>query len=134
MKNFMCGLFTLLCIFTATTSAAEPESPIFELRIYTTHPGKMPNLLNRFENHTLKIFERHGMENVGYWLPVGQESENKLYYILKHKSRAAAEASWQAFGADPEWKKVSTASEANGPIVAGVESIFMTSTEFSQIK
>ena len=74
------------------------------------------------------------MINVGYWLPVEQKEEDKIYYILKHKSRIAAEASWKAFGADPEWIKVSTESEANGPIVSHVESTFLTSTEFSAIK
>jgi hypothetical protein len=107
---------------------------VFELRIYTTHPDKMPDLLARFKNHTTKIFERHGMVNVGYWLPVEQKEGDKLYYFLKHKSRDAAAASWKAFSADPEWIKVRAESEAKGPIVKGVESTFMTATEFSAIK
>ncbi|RYY73441.1 MAG: NIPSNAP family protein [Gammaproteobacteria bacterium] len=113
---------------------AEEQTPVYELRIYTTHPGKMPNLLARFKNHTCKLFERHGMVNVGYWVPADKKDSNKLYYMLKHESRAAAEASWKAFGADPEWIKVSTESEAKGKIVAGVESTFLTSTEFSALK
>jgi NIPSNAP len=133
MKKLICTLITLFSIFAIPVYATE-ESPVFELRIYTTHPGKMPNLLTRFKNHTTKIFEKHGMENVGYWSPLEAKDENKLYYILKHKSRAAADASWNAFREDPEWIKVRTESEANGAIVAGVESIFMTSTEFSAIK
>lgn len=134
MKKLICTLITLFSMFTITSIFAAEESPVFELRIYTTHPGKMPDLLARFKNHTTKIFENHGMENVGYWSPVEAKDENKLYYILKHKSRAAADASWAAFREDPEWIKVRTESEASGPIVAGVESIFMTSTEFSAIK
>lgn len=134
MKKLIFTLLTLFTVLIVSPAFAENEAPVFELRIYTTHPGKMPDLLKRFKNHTTEIFERHGMVNIGYWLPTDQKDENKLYYILKHQSRSAAEASWKAFGADPEWKKVSTASEANGPIVAGVESIFMTSTEFSAIK
>jgi len=135
MKKFIFALISLLGILAITPAFAEEEaSPVFELRIYTTHPGKMPDLLNRFRNHTTKLFERHGMENIGYWLPMEQKDSNKLYYILKHKSRSAAAESWKAFGSDPEWVKVRTESEAPGAIVAGVESVFMTSVDFSAIK
>lgn len=134
MKKFLCALSLLFSVFATIPALAADESPVFELRVYTTHPGKMPDLMARFKNHTTKIFERHGMVNVGYWLPVEQKNGDKLYYILKHKSRAAAEASWKAFGADPEWVKVRGESEANGPIVQGVESTFLTATEFSAIK
>lgn len=134
MKKLICALFTLVSIFAVTPALAADETTVFELRVYTSPPGKMPNLLARFKNHTTRIFERHGMINVGYWLPVEQKEDDKIYYLLKHKSRTAAEASWKAFGADPEWIKVSTESEANGPIVSHVESTFLTSTEFSAIK
>lgn len=134
MKKLICALLTLFSILCITPVFATEQSPVFELRVYTTHPGKMPDLIKRFTNHTTKIFEKHGMENVGYWLPTDEKDQNRLYYILKHKSRTAAEASWKAFIADPEWIKVRSESEAKGPIVAGVESIFMTSTEFSAIK
>lgn len=134
MKKLICALSFLLSMCAAAPVLAVEDSPVFELRIYTTHPGKMPDLLARFKNHTTKIFERHGMVNVGYWSPVEQKDKDKLYYILKHKSRAAAQASWKAFGADPEWIKVRTESEAKGAIVAGVESVFLSSTDFSAIK
>lgn len=134
MKKLICALFTLISIFAVTPALAADETTVFELRVYTAPPGKMPDLLARFKNHTTRIFERHGMINVGYWLPVEQKEDDKIYYLLKHKSRTAAEASWKAFGADPEWIKVSTESEANGPIVSHVESTFLTSTEFSAIK
>ena len=134
MKIIICAFFSLLSIFAVMPALAADETPVFELRVYTTHPGKMPDLLARFNNHTTKLFERHGMVNVGYWLPTEQKNGDKLYYILKYKSRAAADAAWQAFVADPEWKKVQSESEANGPIVAGVESTFLTATEFSAIK
>lgn len=134
MKKLICALSILFSIFAVTPALATDESPVFELRIYTVHPGKMPDMLARFKNHTTKIFERHGMVNVGYWLPMEQKDGEKLYYILKHKSRDAATASWKAFVADPEWIKVRTESEANGPIVKGVEVNFMAATEFSAIK
>lgn len=134
MKKIICALITLLSMFAITPVFAAEDSPVFELRVYTTHPGKMPDLLARFKNHTTKIFERHGMVNVGYWLPIEQKNGDKLHYILKHKNRAAADAAWKAFVADPEWIKVHAESEANGPIVAGVESTFLTATDFSAIK
>ena len=134
MKKLICALIALFSVFTFTPALAADDTPVFELLVYTAPPGKMPDLLKRFENHTIKIFERHGMVNVGYWLPIEQKDGDKIYYILKHKSRAAAAASWKAFGADPEWIKVSTESEANGPIVSGVESTFLTATDFSAIK
>lgn len=134
MKKIICALITLFSIVAITPVLAADDAPVFELRVYTAHPGKMPDLLARFKNHTTKIFERHGMENVGYWLATEQKNDDKLYYILKHKSRTAADASWKAFAADPEWKKVHAASEANGSIVAGIESTFLEATEFSAIK
>src|SRR5690554_1991820 len=134
MKKIIYTLIALFSVFTFTPVLAANDSTVFELRVYTAPPGKMPDLLKRFENHTTRIFERHGMVNIGYWLPIEQKDGDKIYYILKHKSRAAAAASWKAFGADPEWIKVSTESEANGPIVSGVESTFLTATDFSAIK
>jgi hypothetical protein len=134
MKKIIFTLMALISVLVTAPTQATEDSPVFELRVYITHPGKMPDLINRFENHTTKLFERHGMVNVGYWLPVDEKEAHKLYYILKYKSRAAAEAGWKAFGEDPEWIKVRAESEANGPIVKAVESTFMTATEFSAIK
>ncbi len=120
-----------VCYFAAPGLAAADSAPVYELRIYYTHPGKMPNLLTRFRDHTCKIFEKHGMVNVGYWIPVKAEDQDKLYYVLKHASRDAAKASWAAFGADPEWKAVRDASEAAGKIVAKVDTVFLAATDYS---
>lgn len=135
MKKLICLLSVLFAVLWPLAQAqADEPTPVYELRIYTTHPGKMPDLLARFKNHTCKLFEQHGMVNVGYWVPVEQKDGDKLYYMLKHSSRTAAEASWKAFGADPQWIKVRSESEAKGPIVLGVESRFLTSTDFSALK
>src|SRR5450432_2153317 len=91
----------LFCLLARSAPAAESD-PVYELRVYTTLPGKMPDLLKRFREHTCGIFEKHGMVNVGYWLPLDPKNGDKLYYILQHQSRGAAQASWQAFGSDPE--------------------------------
>jgi hypothetical protein len=130
MKSFAALLLGVLSIgFVASASAA--DAPVYELRIYYTHPGKMPDLLKRFRDHTLKLFEKHGMVNVMYWLPVEEKDQDKLYYILQHQSRDAAKASWKAFMDDPEWKQVAAASEANGKIVAKVDSIYLEKTDYS---
>lgn len=134
MKKLIFTFATLFGLFAVTPALAAEDNSVFELRIYTTHPEKMPDLMARFRNHTTTLFERHGMENIGYWLPTEQKDGDKLYYILKHKSREAAAASWKAFIADPEWVKVRADSEANGPIISGIESVFMTSADFSKIK
>ena len=120
-----------LCSSLLAVSAAAADTSVYELRIYYTHPGKMPDLLKRFREHTTKIFERHGMVNVGYWLPVEEKDQDKLYYVLKHASRDAAKASWKAFGDDPEWKAVAAASEAAGKIVMKVDSTFLAAADFT---
>jgi hypothetical protein len=126
---------SLLILTTALLAAFAPvlADPVFELRIYTCHEGKLDALLTRFRDHTCKLFEKHGMGNVGYWVPVDEENGSKttLIYVLEHKSREAAKESFKAFGADPEWKAAAKASEANGKIVAKIESIFMTPTDYS---
>jgi hypothetical protein len=108
---------------------------VFELRTYTAPEGKLDDLVARFRNDTLRIFEKHGMENVGYWLPTdAPASSNMLIYILAHDSRDAATKSWAAFRDDPEWKGVAERTQANGPIVSKVESVFLEATDFSPLK
>ncbi len=105
---------------------------VFELRTYTTNEGKLPDLLKRFREHTTQIFEKHGMTNIGYWVP--KEKPNTLVYILAYPSREAATKAWTDFRADPEWIRVSKASEVNGKIVNHVDSVFMAPADFSPIK
>ncbi len=117
--------------------AAQPSAAtkVYELRTYYTHPGKLDDLHTRFRDHTLRIFEKHGMTNVGYWVPQDEPARsNTLIYVLAHESRAAAKKSWEAFLADPEWRKVKAASEADGPIVTKVDSVYMDPTDYSKLK
>lgn len=108
---------------------------VFELRTYTAPEGKLDALVARFRNDTLRIFEKHGMHNVGYWLRTDQPAaSNTLIYLLAHDSRDAATKSWAAFRDDPEWKAVAERTQANGPIVAKVESVFLEATDFSPLK
>jgi hypothetical protein len=124
-------LFTLLFAMTTLSFAQnKKESRLYEMRVYYSPEGKLETLLGRFRNHTLKLFEKHGMTNIGYWLPIDNK-ENKLVYILAYPNKEARDASWKAFMADPEWQKVQKATEANGKIVAKVKSNFLKETDYS---
>jgi NIPSNAP len=108
---------------------------VFELRTYTSPEGKLNDLLARFRNDTLRIFEKHGMDNVGYWVPTDSPaSANTLIYILAHDNRDAATKSWAAFREDPEWLAVRDRSQVNGSLTSNVQSVFLESTDFSPMK
>jgi hypothetical protein len=117
------------------SSAQAQGQKVFELRTYTSPDGRLGDLQARFRNDTLRIFAKHGMHNVGYWVPADTPAaSNTLIYILAHDSREAATKSWAAFREDPEWRAVAERTQANGPIVSKVESVFMTATDFSPLK
>lgn len=112
----------------------ESAGPVFELRLYTCEPGKLPALLERFQDHTLRMFEKHGMKNLAYWTPTdGPEATNTLIYLLEHASREAAVASWAEFRADPEWLAVAANSElTHGKILScPPESVYLKRTDYS---
>lgn len=116
-------------------AAAAAKNRVFELRTYYTNEGKLPDLEKRFRDHTTKLFKKHGMTNVGYWVPQDEpKSQNTLIYVISHESREAAKKNWDDFRNDPEWKKVAAASEVNGKIVSKVESVYMNPTDYSPIK
>jgi NIPSNAP len=107
-------------------------STVYELRIYHAAPGKLEELLARFRDHTVKLFDRHGLKSVAYWTPVDEpEKSNTLIYILQHPSREAAAANWKSFQDDPEWKSVKEKSEANGKLTDKIDSTYVTLTDFS---
>lgn len=108
---------------------------VFEIRTYYTLPGRLPNLLARFRNHTAKLFEKHGMTNIGYWVPADAPgSENTLIYILAYPSREAAKKSWDAFRTDPDWLKARAESEKDGKIVDRIESAYLNPADFSALR
>lgn len=116
-------------------SAGIAQARVYELRTYTTHEGKLEDLLARFRNHTVKLFEKHGMKNHGYWVPQDEPAKkNTLIYVISHESRDAAKKSWAAFQADPDWKKVREESEKNGKIVQKVDAVYMDAVDFSGMK
>lgn len=121
--------------FVSPQEARAQDVKVYELRTYYTEPGRLPALLARFRNHTTKLFEKHGIRNVGYWVPADPPaSENTLIYIVEHKSREGAKKSWDSFRADPEWTRVRTESEKDGKIVQKVESVYMNGTDFSALR
>lgn len=122
---------TMLASAAASFPAfAAEDTRCFEMRVYYAPPGKLDALHARFRDHTCKLFEKHGITNIGYWVPIQNEAQ-KLIYVLAFPSREARDASWKAFNADPDWKAAHKASEANGSLVSKVESTFLTATDFS---
>ncbi|QIK79481.1 NIPSNAP family protein [Sphingomonas piscis] len=117
----------------ALAAAAPQQTPVYELRVYTPAPGKLAELNARFRNHTTKLFAKHGMRNVAYWneLPTPERPEGRIVYVVSYPSKEAREADWKSFIADPEWQKVYKNSEVNGPLVAKIDSTFMTMTDYS---
>ena len=123
---------------SAQVSADKKDGKLYELRFYTTNPGKLPDLHARFRDHTMKLFEKHGMENIIYWTvsegdaKSNDDKDNLLIYVIAHKDEAAKDASWKGFSEDPEWKDVAKKSEENGKILAKApRAIFMRETDFS---
>jgi hypothetical protein len=106
------------------------------MRTYYAMPGKLEALNARFRDHTCALFKKHGMENVGYWIPADADkgAGNTLVYIIAHKSREEAKKSWAAFIADPDWKKAHKESEVNGKLVERIESVFLSATDYSPVK
>lgn len=136
-KTALCSI-ALLAVFGlgyVSGAGAASKNHVYELRTYVTPEGKLDALNARFRNHTLKIFEKHGMKNVVYGVPMdGPASKNTLIYLLQHDSREAAKASWDKFRNDPDWVKARTASEVNGKLTDKVESVFLEPTDYSPMK
>ena len=114
---------------------AQASKHVYELRTYTAPEGKLGELNSRFRDHTIHIFNKHGMKSVLYMTPQdAPDSQNTLIYVLEHQNREAAKKSWDAFRADPEWQKVAKETTANGPITSKVVSVFADPTDYSPMK
>ena len=135
IKKLMAASVLVLCGAAIGRAVQPAPAKVYEMRTYTAVDGKFEAVNARFRDHTVKLFEKHGMKNIGYWTPIeGPTAGTTLVYILEHSSRDAARASWAAFSKDPEWQKAKAASEENGRIVAKAESVFLTATDYSPIK
>ena len=133
IRRFMLAITSMMMVTIAPVIAQAEDTAVYELRTYNTHPGKLDALHARFRDHTIAIFDRMGMESVGYWIPEG--TPNTLIYILRHDSRDSARKSWKDFLADPAWVAAYQASTVNGPLLSRApESVFMTATPYSALQ
>ncbi len=107
---------------------------IYEMRVYHCMPGRLPALLARFQNHTLKIWERHGIRQAGFWTTLMGESNHDLTYLLAWESMAERDAKFGAFLADPQWQAARADSEKDGPIVQTISNQLLVPTAFSSVK
>jgi hypothetical protein len=107
---------------------------IYELRIYSCIPGRLPALLKRFETATLKIWEKHGIKQAGFWTVLIGNGNHDLHYLLAWESLAEREKKWGTFMADPAWVSARAESERDGPILANVNSMILQPTAFSSMK
>jgi hypothetical protein len=124
----------LSLLFLALPVASRSQEPgCYELRTYFAAEGKLEALHSRFRDHTVSLFEKHGMTNFFYWVPL-ENPDNRLIYLLGYPDKAARETSWKSFLEDPEWQSVKADSEKDGKLVAKVESLFLTPTDYSPKK
>jgi hypothetical protein len=138
MRLLIACLLPLVLLMMAALpmrAADGADGAVYELRTYVASPGKLDALNQRFREHTCGLFEKHGMKLLGFWTPTdGEAANNTLIYVLAHKDRATADASWKAFRSDPVWIAAKKASEVDGSLTVSVVSVFMKATDYSALK
>ena len=135
--SFVLGMFAASVLFATRAAAADapPAGKVYELRVYHTNPGKLEALHARFRDHTCKLFQRHGIELIGFWTPIqGAEANCTLYYLVAFSSAEAQKKAWLAFRDDPEWKKAKAESEKDGVLVKKVDSTSLKATDYSPLQ
>jgi hypothetical protein len=130
MKTILPFIVVTGLVALSAGPAGAADTRCYEMRIYYAAPGKLDALNTRFREHTCKLFAKHGMVNIGYWVPM-TNTENRLVYLLAYPNREAREKSWKEFMADPDWLAAAKASEKDGRLVTKAESIFLAATDFS---
>ena len=138
LKETHCLFLLLAAVFCSPVAGldfarADEKNRVFEIRTYYANEGKLGALLARFQDHTVALFKKHGITNIGYWVPTDNK-ENKLIYMLAYPSREARGKAWKAFIADPDWKKAYKESTREGKLVKRVVNDFLAGTDFSKIK
>ncbi len=123
----------LLTVSVLTLAAHAADTRLYEMRTYYAAPGKFDAMNARFRQVTCRLFERHGMVNLGYWTPLDEKdgANTKLVYLLAHASKEAKDKSWKAFMADPDWQAAYKASEVNGKLVEKAEIQFLQATDYT---
>ncbi len=134
----LCAGVTALAVRAASADKGDKpmEQRVYELRTYHAAPGKMAALHARFRDHTLKLFEKHGLKVEGFWKPLDDKAaQETLVYLLSFPSKEAAEKSWKEFQADPDWIKARDESEKDGKLLSGPpESVFLVATDYAPTK
>ena len=133
---FACGTWFGRDVGSPTALAAEPAaSRLYELRIYTAAPGRMDALHARFRDHTLRLFQKHGIESVGYWTGVDDGQREKLYYVVAYPDREARERRLvNGIAKDAEFLAAVAESEKAGKLTSAVESILLAPTSYSPMR
>lgn len=129
--KFILSLVALLLV--ATVAPAAPDTRCFEMRVYYAAEGKLDALHKRFRDHTCKLFEKHGISNLGYFVPIGENPERKLIFFIAYPSRAERDTRWNAFFNDPAWQKAYKESEVGGKLVNKAETVYLTATDYSPL-
>ena len=116
--------------------AADPApARVFEIRTYHTFPGRLDALHKRFREHTMKLFEKHGIKNVGYWTAVDEKHVGRLYFILAYPNQESRDRMFaEGFAKDPEWIKVAAESQKDGKLLDSIEQVFLVPTDYSPLK
>lgn len=132
MKTLLLTLAALVCLSTPLAADEKPkDAKVYELRVYHANPGKLDALHARFRDHTVALFEKHGMEQLGYFVPVDNAESNILVYWLAYENAAARDEAWNAFRNDPDWKKAYADSTKDGKLISKVDSTLMLATDYS---
>ena len=143
---FSIGLMLISCSENDQKSVKDIDHDVYEMRVYYTYEGKFNDIISRFENHTIKLFDKHGFNNVGYWTTLKKDSlsfadkfifqndgKEALVYVVSFKDMDTRNESWESFINDPEWISVFEESRKNGPIVREIEQVFLSPTIFSNL-
>ena len=119
----------------ASAADAKPSGKVYDMRVYKANPGKLEALHARFRDYTCKIFQKHGMELVGFWTPIeGEDAKDTLIYIVAFPNLDAQQKAWKAFWDDPEWKKVKADSEKDGVLVKEMKITLLRATDYSPMR
>jgi hypothetical protein len=126
-------LMAALAILSAAPLGATVEKPkYYELRIYTPAPGKTDALHKRFRDHTMRLFTKHGIQNIGYWTAVDEKHQGRLYFLLGYPDKESRARMWdEGFAKDPEWLKVLEESQRDGKLLETIEQVFLVPTDYS---
>jgi hypothetical protein len=107
---------------------------IYQLRVFTDHPGRVDAHINRFREHTCQLLEKHGITVIGCWTTATDEHTDQVVFITAHESYEAMRAAQAAFAADPEQNAMVRDSEKDGPIIHHSDNWYLKPADFSPLQ